>query len=95
MSATKLTEPVSLNIEPDDPSNYTLAILGDLHMDPRDVEHSYEGREHVKKILDVPKDQPIYIYGGQTKNFYQMQKSFLRKKIRKDKNKHFFLNRSE
>ena len=52
MSATKLTEPVSLNIEPDDPSNYTLAILGDLHMDPRDVEHSYEGREHVKKILD-------------------------------------------
>ena len=52
MCATKLTEPVSLDIQPDDPTNYTLAILGDLHMDPRDVEHSYEGRDHVKKILD-------------------------------------------
>ena len=50
--ATKLTEPVSLNIQPDDPTNYTVAILGDLHMDPRDVEHSYERREHVKKVLD-------------------------------------------
>ena len=29
-----------------------MAILGDLHMDPRDVEHSYEGRGHVKAILD-------------------------------------------
>lgn len=35
-------EPVSLKIDPNDPTNYTLGILGDLHMDPRDTAHSYE-----------------------------------------------------
>jgi len=33
------------------PDEYTLAILGDLHLDPRDLDHSYEGREHFKKIF--------------------------------------------
>ena len=46
------TEPQSLNIDPDDPTNYTIGILGDLHMDPRDTEHSYEGRDHMKAVLD-------------------------------------------
>ena len=50
--ATKLTEPTTLTITEDDPTNYTLAILGDLHMDPRDTDHSYEGRDHIKAILD-------------------------------------------
>ena len=35
----------TLKIDPDDPTNYTLAILGDLHMDPRDTDHSYEARK--------------------------------------------------
>jgi len=30
---------------------FTLAILGDLHLDPRDLDHSYEGREHFKQIF--------------------------------------------
>jgi len=30
---------------------FTLAILGDLHLDPRDLDHSFEGREHFKKIF--------------------------------------------
>ena len=33
--------PTSLTIDPNDPTNYTLAILGDLHMDPRDTDHYY------------------------------------------------------
>jgi hypothetical protein len=31
-----------LVIDPNDPTNFTLGILGDLHMDPRDTDHSYE-----------------------------------------------------
>lgn len=30
---------------------FTLAVLGDLHLDPRDLDHSYEGREHFKQIF--------------------------------------------
>merc|ERR1719201_1004161 len=30
---------------------FTLAILGDLHLDPRDLDHSFEGREHFKEIF--------------------------------------------
>jgi len=30
---------------------FTLAILGDLHLDPRDLDHSFEGRDHFKKIF--------------------------------------------
>ena len=29
-------------------SRYTIAIFGDLHVDPRDTEHLLEGREHMK-----------------------------------------------
>ena len=55
--------PTSLTITPDDPTNFTLAILGDLHMDPRDTDHSYEGRDHIKKILDDVKDTPRLLPG--------------------------------
>ena len=40
-----------LNFKKGDPSNYALGILGDLHMDPRDLGHSFEGRDHVKAVL--------------------------------------------
>jgi len=40
-----------LTIKKGDPSNFALGILGDLHMDPRDLAHSFEGREHVKAAL--------------------------------------------
>ena len=53
VSATAVTEPTKLVMDPNDPTNYTVAILGDLHIDPRDTEHSYEGRDHVKAILDA------------------------------------------
>ena len=42
---------ISLDWKEGDPTNYTLGILGDLHVDPRDLDHTYEGREHMKAIL--------------------------------------------
>ena len=42
VAATASTTPQKLEIDPNDPTNFTLGVLGDLHMDPRDVEHSYE-----------------------------------------------------
>jgi len=44
--------PPAMVLEADDPSAYTVAILGDLHIDPRDLDHTFEGREHMKKALD-------------------------------------------
>ena len=35
-----------------DPFAFTLGVVGDLHMDPRDLDDSFEGRSHIKKILD-------------------------------------------
>ena len=46
-------ESTRLTIKKGDPNNYALGILGDLHMDPRDLEHSFIGRDHVKSILDA------------------------------------------
>ncbi|CAK0875478.1 unnamed protein product [Prorocentrum cordatum] len=43
--------PPLLELSEDDPSAFTVGILGDLHLDPRDLEHSYEGREHMKAAL--------------------------------------------
>jgi len=34
------------------PDEFTLAVLGDLHLDPRDLDHSYLGRDHFNKIFD-------------------------------------------
>ena len=31
---------------------FTVAVLGDLHLDPRDLDHSFEGREHFKTIFE-------------------------------------------
>lgn len=42
-----------------DPSAFTTAILGDLHLDPRYMDDVYEGREHFKKILSVAKAEDI------------------------------------
>jgi hypothetical protein len=42
-----------MQISKDDPTAFALGILGDLHMDPRDLEHSFEGREHIKAVLQV------------------------------------------
>mmetsp|Transcript_83067 Transcript_83067/g.267692 ORF Transcript_83067/g.267692 Transcript_83067/m.267692 type:complete len:613 (-) Transcript_83067:197-2035(-) len=49
---SELEPPPALNLSEDDPSAFTLGILGDLHLDPRDTEHSFEGREHMKKALE-------------------------------------------
>jgi len=42
-----------MNLDSDDPTAYTVGILGDLHLDPRDMEHTYEGRDHMKKVLET------------------------------------------
>ena len=78
VSATKLTEPVSLTFEKDDPSNFTLAILGDLHLDPRDVEHSYEGQGHIKKILDESPNPFLVSLGdlGESKDVNESKQLF-------------------
>jgi len=58
MKAAEVLEespPPAMEIDADDPSAFTLGIVGDLHLDPRDMEDSYLGREHFKKIL---KDSP-------------------------------------
>jgi len=33
------------------PDEFTVAVLGDLHLDPRDLDHSYEGQGHFKNIF--------------------------------------------
>lgn len=40
-----------IEITSEDPTAFTLGILGDLHLDPRDLDHSYEGQGHMKKLL--------------------------------------------
>jgi len=46
--ATSLQQAASNN---DRDSTYTIAILGDLHLDPRYMEDHIVGREHFKKII--------------------------------------------
>ena len=78
VSATKLAEPVSLNIDPDDPTNYTIGILGDLHMDPRDTEHSFEGRGHMKAVLDASPNPFLVSLGdlGESKDCTESKQLF-------------------
>lgn len=40
-----------LEFRDEDPSCYTIGILGDLHLDPRNMEDSLQGRLHMNKIL--------------------------------------------
>lgn len=42
---------------------YTIAILGDLHLDPRFMDDHVEGREHFKKILDGKKNTAVVSLG--------------------------------
>ena len=43
LAARKATETL-----PEGEFEYRVAILGDLHVDPRDLDHTMEGREHMK-----------------------------------------------
>lgn len=51
VQAAAAEAPPSIDWVEGDPSNYTIGILGDLHVDPRDLDHTYEGRDHMKAIL--------------------------------------------
>ena len=42
--------------------------LGDLHMDPRDLEHSFEGREHVKAVL--ANEENTFVVGAQQLSYF-------------------------
>jgi len=57
---------------------FTLAILGDLHMDPRDLDHSFEGRSHIKKLLDDSPNPFVCSLGdlGESKDCTQTQQLF-------------------
>jgi len=57
---------------------FTLAILGDLHMDPRDLDHSFEGRSHVKALLDESPNPFVCSLGdlGESKDCTQTQQLF-------------------
>jgi hypothetical protein len=48
----KLCDAVEEECEIPDPDEFTVAILGDLHLDPRKMEDYYIGREHFKPILE-------------------------------------------
>mmetsp|Transcript_23252 Transcript_23252/g.45290 ORF Transcript_23252/g.45290 Transcript_23252/m.45290 type:complete len:933 (+) Transcript_23252:30-2828(+) len=58
--------------------DFTLAILGDLHLDPRDLEHSFEGREHFKEIMkDAPNPFLVSLGDlGESKDCTQTQQLF-------------------
>ena len=43
---------------------FVVAVLGDLHLDPRYMEDHYNGREHVKKILGGNKNKFVVSLGG-------------------------------
>mmetsp|Transcript_49442 Transcript_49442/g.124519 ORF Transcript_49442/g.124519 Transcript_49442/m.124519 type:complete len:630 (-) Transcript_49442:271-2160(-) len=48
--------PPALELSADDPSAFVIGVLGDLHLDPRDLDHSFEGRDHMKAVLkDAPR----------------------------------------
>jgi len=63
-------------------SNYdfTLAVLGDLHLDPRDLEHSFEGREHFKEIMAESETDNKFLVSlgdlGESKDCTQTQQLF-------------------
>ncbi|CAE7559684.1 GRINA [Symbiodinium natans] len=45
-------KPPRLEFLDDDPSCYTIGVLGDLHLDPGDLEDSMLGRQHMKQALE-------------------------------------------
>jgi hypothetical protein len=44
--------PPQLAVTAEDPSSFTIGILGDLHIDPRDLVQTFEGRDHMVKALE-------------------------------------------
>jgi len=59
-------------------TDFTLAILGDLHLDPRDLDHSYLGREHINKHLEGAPNPFVVSLGdlGESKDCTQTQQLF-------------------
>jgi hypothetical protein len=35
-----------------DKEEFTVAVLGDLHLDPRYMDDHFRGREHIRKVLE-------------------------------------------
>jgi len=54
-AAKSLTQLRALDNLPQGEYEFNLAILGDLHVDPRDLAHTLEGRDHFKAVM---KDKP-------------------------------------
>jgi len=61
-----------------DPYAFTLGVLGDLHMDPRDLDDSFEGRGHIKAVLDASPRPYVCSLGdlGESKDCTQTQQLF-------------------
>jgi hypothetical protein len=61
-----------------DPHAFTLGVLGDLHMDPRDLDDSFLGREHIKAVLDTSPRPFVASLGdlGESKDCTQTQQLF-------------------
>merc|ERR1719247_1480751 len=59
-------------------TDFTLAILGDLHLDPRDLDHSYEGRSHMNTLLEGAPNPFVVSLGdlGESKDCTQTQQLF-------------------
>jgi len=68
----------SLDWDPTDPAAYTIGILGDLHVDPRDLEHTMEGREHMKSHLKDAPNKFLVSLGdlGESKDCTQTQQLY-------------------
>jgi hypothetical protein len=68
-----------MELDPADPTAFTIGILGDLHIDPRDMDHTYEGREHMKKALEsAPPNRFVVSLGdlGESKDCTQTKQLF-------------------
>jgi hypothetical protein len=40
---------------------FTVAVLGDLHLDPRHMEDHFRGRDQIKKLIDNGKRQNTFV----------------------------------
>mmetsp|Transcript_64610 Transcript_64610/g.140646 ORF Transcript_64610/g.140646 Transcript_64610/m.140646 type:complete len:613 (-) Transcript_64610:196-2034(-) len=74
----KLETPPEMTFSPDDPSVFTLGVLGDLHLDPRDLDHSFEGRQHMKEALGESVNPFLVSLGdlGESKDCTQTKQIF-------------------
>jgi len=69
---------VALELDPEDPAAFTVGILGDLHLDPRDLQQSHEGREDLKRILAESPNPFLVSLGdlGESKDCTQTRQLF-------------------